>query len=633
MTKEELLKLKDEISKLSDEDLKKRYSYLRGLANGELQGPLVGYPTIDKPWRKYYDKNISNIAIPDNINIYDYMEMQNDEHIDRIAINYFGTLITYGDMFEKIEDLTRKFSELNVKCGDIVSICMPTTPETAMCFYALNRLGSVCDMIDPRSNPKQLDYYLNENKSHLLIVCENYLNVLNETINDHLENKELTKVISLPITPSAPLMIKLIVDNKVNKKNKNLNLSKDIIKWNDFMKIRGNDYYLESLHPDDDAIIVHSSGTTSTPKGIVLSNKNINCIALQYKNTPLKTDAGSKFLSVIPAFASFGMVTSINLPFYLQMENIMMPMVNADLFCKAFKKNKINFCLTVPGNFLALARSKDKYDLTGLYGPGAGGYSIDSTKEEEINTYLKNNGGPVPMLMGWGMSELASTGCLEVPECAKTLSSGIPLPLNTIGIFSPGTDKELSYGEEGEICVSGPTIMQRYLNNEEKTRKIKKIHSDGTLWLHSGDIGYMDTDGRIYPIDRCERMIIKGIDGFKMFPQKIEDVISSSEFIEECVVVGKNTHELGVVAKAWIVLKDDYKNSNDFISDIVEKCKEKLSERQIPNLVEVIDEIPYTPLGKPDYKKLEQLNGDYEIDLTEYIKEKNKGLVKSIWKK
>ena len=614
MTKEELLRLKEEVLQLGKDS-------------------VTGYPSIDKPWLKYYDKNINNIVIPDDINIYDYMEMQNNGHIDRIAINYFGTLITYGDMFEKIEELTRKFSELDIKCGDIVSICMPTTPETAMCFYALNRLGAVCDMIDPRSNPKQLDYYLNENKSHLLIVCENYLNVLNETINEHLKNKELTKAISLPITPSAPLMLKLIVDNKVNKKNKNLTLSKDIIKWNDFMKMRGNDYYVESLHPDDDAIIVHSSGTTSTPKGIVLSNKNINCIALQYKNTPLKTDPGSKFLSVIPAFASFGMVTSINLPFYLQMENIMMPMVNADLFCKAFKKHKINFCLTVPGNFLALARSKDKYDLTGLYGPGAGGYSIDSTKEEEINTYLKNNGGPVPMLMGWGMSELASTGCLEIPECAKTLSSGIPLPLNTVGIFSPNTDIELPYGEEGEICVSGPTIMQRYLNNPEKTNKIKKIHSDGKLWLHSGDIGYMDKDGRVYPIDRCERMIIKGIDGFKMFPQKIEDVISSSEYIEECVVVGKNTHELGVVAKAWVVLKDEYKNNDDFIIDIINKCKEKLSERQIPNLLEVIDEIPFTPLGKPDYKKLENIVGNYEIDLTQYNKKETKGLTKSIWKK
>ena len=630
MKKEELFKLKDDIKKLSKEEKNERNLYLQDLAKGEISGPPVGYSSIDKRWLKYYKKNVlpyisSNDNLFNKLCIYDYMVKENCEEIDRIAINYFGNKITYGEMFEQIEELTRKFSALGVKCGDIVSICMPTTPETAMSFYALNRLGAVCDMIDPRSNAKQLDYYLSENKSKLLIVCENYLNVLNDTISNHLENGLLKNVISLPITPSAPFVIKTVVDSKVYKKNKDVLLSDKLLFWKDFMRIKGNPYYEEKVHPDNTALIVHSSGTTSVPKGIKLSNTNINAIAFQYKNTSLKTDPQSKFLSVIPAFASFGMVTSINLPFYLQMENIMMPMVNADLFCKAFKKNKINFCLTVPGNFLALARSKEKYDLTGLYGPGAGGYSMDSTKEEEIDNYLKKEGAPVPMLMGWGMSEAASTITLEVPECAKVLSSGIPLPLNTVGIFYPDSDLELPYGVEGEICLSGPTIMQGYLNNEEKTKKVKKIHSDGSVWLHSGDIGYMDIDGRVYPIDRSERMIIKGIDGFKMFPQKIEDVIGSSEYVDECVVVGKNTHEKGVVAKAWVVLK----NKEDFnlaLEDIKEKCQDKLSERQIPELIEIIEKIPYTPLGKPDYKSLETRKEENELLM---INEKSKVLKKT----
>lgn len=634
VTKEDLLKLKAELMLLSDAEKKQRNIYLSKIAKGEIKddkGLLTReYGSIDKPWLKYYKEGVNNLEVPNNINIYDYMVEQNNGHINRIAINYFGRLKTYGDMFEEVEKLTRKYSEFGVKCGDIVSICMPTTPETAMSFYALNRLGAVCDMIDPRSNPEQLSFYLKESKSKLLIVCENYLSILGDTINEHLKSGELNYAISLPITPSAPLMIKLLVDYKVNEKNKGIKLDKRVIRWQEFLKIKGNDYYVEALHPLDDAIIVHSSGTTSTPKGIVLSNQNINAIALQYKNTPLKTDPGSKFLSVIPAFASFGMVTSINLPFYLQMENIMMPKVDEDLFCKAFKKNKINFCLTVPGNFLALVRSKQKYDLSGLYGPGAGGYSMDSTKEEEINNGLKKRGAPVPMLMGWGMSEAASTICLEVPECAKTLSSGIPLPLNTVGIFVPDTDEELPFGMEGEICVSGPTIMQRYLNNPEKTSKMKKIHSDGTLWLHSGDIGYMDHDGRVYPIDRCERMIIKGIDGFKMFPQKIEDVIGMSPYVEECVVVGKNTYEKGIVAKAWIVLKEEYKNNIDEAKDdILMKCQEKLSERQIPDLCEFIDKIPFTPLGKPDYKGLEMQEASDEIVLNN-INKKNKTKIKSM---
>jgi len=613
---EELEKLKEELSKLSSEEKKERNEYLRSLATGEIQGPryITGYASIDKPWLKYY-KNV-NLELPYHMGIYDFMKAQNEKRQDGIAINYFGNLMTYRDLFLKVENTAMKFSELGIKCGDIVTICMPSTPETVICFYALNKLGAVCDMIDPRSNKDQLDYYLTQNNSNMLIVCSNYFKVMEDAIEKHVQNGKLNHVINLPITPSAPLYLKLLVDYKVKKANRGAKKIDKVMSWNDFKKLKGNVFYESMVNPIDDAIIVHSSGTTSVPKGIVLSNRNVNSIALQYKNTTLRTDPGSKFLSVIPAFASFGMIASINLPLYLGMENILMPLVNDDLFIKAFRKNRINFCLTVPGKFMALARSKEKVDLTGLYGPGAGGYSLDSTHEEEINNYLKKQNSPSPMLMGWGMSELSSTACLELPECAKTLSSGIPLPMNTIAIFKPGTDIELPIGSEGEMCVSGPSIMTRYLNNPEKTLSVKKIHSDGTLWLHSGDIGYMDSDGRVYPIDRCERMIIKGIDGFKMFPQRIEDVIGTSPYVHECVVVGKNTHEKGMVAKAWIALEDEYKNNfEEARLDILAKCHEKLSERQIPDLWEFIPEIPYTMLGKPDYKRLEKEQAQNEFNL------------------
>ena len=385
----ELKELKDELSKLTYEEKRERNEYLKQIAKGEISGSTTGYASVDKPWFKFY--NNVNIDLPSHISIYEFTKKQNEKRSNMIAINYFGNLITYNELFTKIENVAMKFSEMGVKCGDIVTICMPTTPEVAICFYALNKLGAVCDMIDPRSNKDQLDYYLKENGSRMLIVCANYFKVLEDTIEKHVKEGNLDYVINLPITPSAPLSLKLLVDYKVKKKNKGAKKINKVISWDDFLKIKGNIFYKEMIHPRDDALIVHSSGTTSVPKGIVLSNRNVNSIAIQYKNTSLKTDPGSKFLSVIPAFASFGMITSINLPFYLGMENILMPLVNDELFIKAFKKNKINFCLTVPGKFMALARSKKKVDLTGLYGPGAGGYSLDSTKEEEINNYLKKN--------------------------------------------------------------------------------------------------------------------------------------------------------------------------------------------------------------------------------------------------
>ena len=576
--------------------------YLKNLALGNILGPKTGKPSIDKPWLKYYSDESIKSSVPDNLSVYQYMRSMNAKNPNRIAINYYGNLFTYQDLFKLIDEYASKYSSLGIKEGDIVTICMPSTPETVISFYALNKLGAVCDMLDPRSNPEQMDYYLKQNNSKLLILCENYY----KKLIDVCEHSNLSKLILFPITPSAPLKLKLLINAKTKLDNFGAKKSSKVLSWKDFEKLPVSDKFEEKNNSKDLAVIIHSSGTTSLPKGIVLTNKNVNSLAFQYKLTTLNTEPGSKFLSVIPAFASFGIVASINLPLTLSMENILVPIVNSKIFIENMKKNKINFTLTIPSNFVSLSRyNKNDIDLTGLYGPGVGGYSLDSVKEQKVQDYLKAHNSPVPMLSGRGMSELSSTACLEVPECAKMLSSGIPLPKNSVSIFEPKTDRELSYNQEGEICVTGPTIMYGYLNNPQKTYETILKHSDGKMWLHSGDIGVMDEDGRLTVVGRLERMIIKGIDGFKIFPQKIEEVIVHSKYVDACTVVGFNTQECGIVPKAYIVLKDEYKDNKDTaIKEIKELCISKLSIRAIPDIFEVIDSMPYTSMGKVDFKLL-----------------------------
>ena len=581
---------------------KLRDLHLRKLALGEIQGPPTGHASIDKPWLKYYSEEAITEDIQYDKTMYEITKEKNKDCKDKIAINYYGNLFTFEDLFKKIEEYASRFKKIGVKSGDIVTICMPSTPETVFAIYALNKIGAICDMIDPRSNSEQMEYYLKENNSKLLILCSNYYKVMKSAI----DSSNIENTILFPITPSAPLGLKLLVDTKVKIEHKNIEYSENVIKWNEFKKIEKDINTKIETNENDLAFIVHSSGTTSIPKGIILTNKNINSIAIQYSLTSLNINPGDKFLSVIPAFASFGVVTSINLPLYLSMETMLVALPTPKGFVKTITKNKPNFCLTVPANLIYLKNNYKGKDLSYFYGPGCGGYSIDSSQEREINEFLKKNNCPSPMLMGWGMSELSSTACLETPECSKELSSGIPLIKNNISIFKLGTDEELKIGEEGEICVSGPSIMYGYLNNKEKTKQTIKKHSDGKFWLHSNDIGYMDNDGRIYPINRVDRMIIKGIDGFKLFPQKIEDVITLSEKVNSCVVVGCNG-ENGIFPKAFIVLKENI-NTNEYntvLNEIKKLCKEKLSVRAIPDEFEFIEKLPYTPMGKIDYKKLE----------------------------
>ena len=578
-----------------------REIYLKSISLGTIYGPMTGYPSKDKPWLKLYSNDAILSKLPEEQTMYQYIYDKNKDHLNRIAINYYGNRFTYEDLFKKIDEYASKFSLLGVKKDDIVSICMPTTPETIFSIYALNKLGAVCDMLDPRSNEIQMDHYLSENKSKLLLLCDNYY----EKMKNTLDSKNLDNIVLVPITPSAPIIVKLLVGIKT-KQNKARELSSNVIEWNKFNRINSSLRTNININSKDLSLIVHSSGTTSVPKGIVLTNKNVNSIAFQYELTSLRINPEDKFLSVIPAFASFGVVASINLPFSLSMENIILPLVDANIFANSIKKYKPNFTLTIPANIAGLLNNKKIKDLSFFYGPGCGGYSLDSTKEKEVNDYLKEHGCPSPMLMGWGMSELSSTATLETPECSKLLSSGIPLVKNNVSIFEPNTDNELTYFNEGEICVSGPSVMAEYLNNPEKTNKTIKLHSDGNYWLHSGDIGYMDNEGRLYPIDRLERMIIRGIDGFKIFPQKIEEVITSSEYVDSCVVVGVNGNN-GIYPKAFIVLKENIDNNQEkVLNDIKEICLKNLSIRAIPDEFEIIEELPYTKMGKPDYKKLER---------------------------
>lgn len=569
----------------------------------ETEKKLTGYPSIDRPWLKYYSEEAIMTEIPENKSVYENIKEKNDLHKNKIAIKYYNKQFTYNELFVKVDEYASRFKILGVNSGDIVSICMPSTPETVFAIYALNKIGAICDMIDPRSNSEQMAYYLKENKSKLLILCSNYYRVMQPAI----DNSDLKKTILFPITPSAPMFLKLLVNAKVKSDHKNIEYSKGVMTWNEFIKINKNLNISPECNDKDMAFIVHSSGTTAVPKGIILTNKNINSIAIQYAQTSLNITPGDKFLSVIPAFASFGVVTSINLPLYLSMETILVPMPSPKGFVKMIKKEKPNFCLTVPANLIYLKNNYNGKDLSFFYGPGCGGYSIDSSQEKEINEFLKQRNCPSPMLMGWGMSELASTACLETPECGKELSSGIPLVKNIISIFKLGTDEELLFGEEGEICVTGPSIMYGYLNNEEKTKQTIKKHRDGRMWLHSNDIGYMDEDGRVYPINRVDRMIIKGVDGFKIFPQKIEDVITLSERVNACVVVGCEGAN-GIFPKAFIVLKEDVKYSeySDVLDEIKQICKDKLSVRAIPDEFEFIERLPYTAMGKVDYKFLER---------------------------
>lgn len=609
MDKKHLMNYKIKINSLSKEEQQLRDRYLSDLSTGELQGPPTGYASIDKPWFRFYNKE--NVGKDLEFKKIDkYLFDCNKGHLDDIALVYFKKEITFKELREKIDKYASYFYNTGIKEGDIVSVLMPTTPECVYVFYALRVIGAIPDMIDPRANPETLNFYFKENKSKYMYVLDDCAPKLERA----MEGTDIKNIILGKVSTEMPSMTKFVYEkflHKNKKKNKKIyeELKKDykvIDLINEIDNYEMKPFVEAEYKKGELALIEHSSGTTSTPKGIKLTSDNINAIAFQYNLSNLEIKRQDKFLSCIPAFAAFGMIANVHLPLSLGLKTIIIPDPSGDNIEKAFLEYQPQHILTVVSNLEKVAKSKKIKDLSYFISPGCGGYELLPSKRNEIENLFREKGCNKKILTGWGASEVSSTTCLESPNCVKDLSSGVPLAQNVVSVFDKDTNEELNYLEEseGDLYISGPTVMIGYLNNDKLTEKSIFVDEAGTRWYKTGDTGYLDKDGRVFVKGRDDRMIIIGHNGKKVCPLPIEEVINSVPEVECCIVV-KADSNLGIVPKAFIVLKDAEANQAVVLNKIMDACLEKLDKKVIPEDFEFIDSMPMTPMDKINYKKLE----------------------------
>ena len=282
-----------------------------------------------------------------------------------------------------------------------------------------------------------------------------------------------------------------------------------------------------------------------------------------------------------------------------------MPEYDANRFYKIFKNEKPNVILGVPTLWEGMMSNKkfDNVDLSNLKYIISGGDYLNINSETKINNFLHKHGCKVSISKGYGMTESVAATCYTFPGTNLPGSIGIPMVGNTYKIMNPETGEELPHGEEGEICVNGPTLMLGYLNNPEETNKIIRKDEDGVKWLHTGDIGYISPEGIVYFTGRIKRMII--VSGFNVYPSNIEEVISKHPNVEKVCVVGIPHPYKMHVPKAFLVLKNK-EEGNKTISELKELCKKELSVYSNPKEFEIRDSFPKTLYNKVDYLKLEE---------------------------
>lgn len=562
------------------------------------------YASVAKPWLKYYDASFIGQPLPD-CTTFEYLYQQNKQHLNEPALEYFGRKITYADLFVNIKKTAAAFRAIGLKKGDIATVVSVMTPEIIYAFYAADLIGATLNLVDPRYSVEGIHDYIAEVDSHLLI-C---LNVTYDRCVQAAKRTHVERI--LVVSPADSLSLPMAMGYKLKNPDKN-HYSSNVIHWKDFIAGgQGQSTAADPVDPMDHAcVVVHTGGTTGSPKGVMLTDRNFNTIAKQFKTYEFLCHRGQTLMNIMPPFIAYGFACGIHLPLTLGIKVVIIPNADASKLGSLVLKYKPQHMFGVPTHYQQLAtdpRLKNK-DLSFIRMYAAGGDAISVGAEENVNEFLAAHNVEFPMAKGYGMTEVSSAATAAAASITKPGSAGIPLVDTIVSVFEPGTAKELPIGEQGEICICSESIMKGYYHKPEETAAVKQVHPDGRTWVHTGDVGYIDEDGFVFVGSRIKRLIIRP-DGFKVFPSMIENAISHHPAVRQCSVVGcvAKDHPQGRLPFVFVVLDPAAADKKrQILRELRQLCVEELPEYVQPVAYKFISEMPLTPVGKVDYRKLEE---------------------------
>ena len=560
-------------------------------------------PSVEKPWLKFFSEEAREASMPKNT-IYRHLRECSEGGHGYTALNYFGKKISYGKLLDEADRAAGAFAKAGIKKGDIVAAATVTIPEMVYALYGLNKIGAAPLIIDPRTSAAGALSFIKETGAKVFIVIDLYY----EALKDVLFESGVEKIVVISADTSLPASIRFLKQFKMPAPK--IAASDKVLSWAQFASTgEGVETETAAYGDNDLAAVTLTGGTTGAPKGVMLSNDGFNAIAFGFKHCGVSYKRGQRFLNIIPMFSSYGIVSSLHMPLSLGLEVVIIPKFDPDKVGRYVKKYRPEHTLLVPAHYEKLMNSKEMaggFDLSFFRTAGSGGDTMNAGLEAKLNSFLESRGCRFPLSQGYGMSEVSSAASCCCNGNFKSLSVGYPLLTTTIGIFAPGTTDELDYGEDGEICISGPSIMLGYLNNKAETDNVIRRHPDGTLWVHSGDIGLMDSDGFVYIKGRIKRMITL-FNGHKIFPTHIESVLGHHPMVASCAVVGVNdtTHAQGQLTLAVIEAKEQTLEKLTAIkSELYEMCRQELEGPAKPYDIIFVESMPHTGMGKIDYLKL-----------------------------
>lgn len=527
-----------------------------------------------------------------------------DKYPENIAFDFMGRPTSYKKLVSKIEQCAKSLKTIGVREGDKVTIAMPNCPQAIYMFYAVNLIGGIANMIHPLSAEKEIEFYLNESNSVTAITLDQFYGKF-EKIR---KNTKVVNIIIASVKDELSQTIKAGYMLTEGRKIQKIPSDAPIIRWKEFMNLGKACFYNYKVErkADDPAVILYSGGTTGNTKGIVLTNKNFNALGEQVIAANPMFRVGDKMLAAMPLFHGFGLGVCIHTMLSQGGRCILIPRFTAKSYAKQITKYKCNFIAGVPTLYEALLRldSMEKADLSSLKGVFSGGDSLSVELKKKLDKFLYDHKAVVQVREGYGTTETVTACCLTPPHMFKVGSIGVPFPDTYIKIVEPGTDKELPYGEEGEILLAGPTVMKEYMNHPEETSETLRRHDDGLTWVYTGDLGYMDNEGFIYFKGRAKRMIITS--GYNVYPGQIENILDANKLVQMSCVIGVPDPYKMQKVKAFVKLSEGVPASSETINALFAYCREHIAKYAMPYEIEIKEDMPKTLVGKVAYRVLEE---------------------------
>lgn len=529
--------------------------------------------------------------ISNKLSLYDVLLKSASINPDGNIYNFLGYQRTYQDFVRDVDACACHLKSLGIGSGDIITLCLPNIPRALVFFYAINKIGGISNFIHPDIPVKDSRDLLLKMKPKALFILDTFKKQQAAFMALHVY--DIIQII--PSNEFMTLTYKTLTFFKARfyKMTSHLSYYKEkVCQENVF----SNKNYEET------ATILLTGGTTGISKGICLSDLNINTCAIQTGKNREQASPEDKILAILPIFHGYGLVSCIHTAVLQGGEILLLPYFKDKMFMKMFKKYQPNYITGIPKLYARMIPllKKEKMDLSFLKGIYCGGSQLSASIRIKFNQIIKDHNGQVTLREGYGLTEMVSACTLMPKGIHKKNSIGKPFEGVKAKIVDLQTRENLSHGQIGQIAFQSEAIMLGYFGLDKQPFEYQ---ADG-LWLYTDDLGYMDTEGYLYFVDRIKRMV--KISGYEVYPTVIEAKFTEIPGVINACIVDYLDQGIAYL-KLYLVIEKD-QDPKDIKDKVIKKACDDLPPWSRPKTIEIIDSIPQTLYKKNDYKALEKSN-------------------------